>query len=81
MRTNKFGESYCHTTADVEAVLDRLAVAASDINAERVEIEGDEKPVLEVRDNGSGDTVLWIEGDTFGAIEKIARECGIEVMS
>lgn len=86
MRTNTFGEKYCHTADELRRVLDDKCgdwyVNDSDLEVapEDEILEGQKACQAEVRENESGDTLCWVEADTKEAVEAILRECKVEIV-
>ncbi len=79
MRTNKFGDQYCHTADEARKVIDE-SENGWEVYIPHIEPPADgEKASAEVSENGSGDLVCFIEADTVDAVKAIAAELKIEV--
>lgn len=79
VRTNGFGEKYCHTADEAHAVIAAWGkpVYVPDVWNEPV-AEG-EQWTAEIADNVDGDLVCYIEAPTVEAARAIVDELGIEV--
>lgn len=79
-RVNRFGESYCNTAADVRARIEEgdegWAVHATAFE----EPEGDIGATCEVRNNGDGELVCYVEAPTLAEVRAIVEELKLEVV-
>lgn len=78
MRANSFGDKYCHTAQEVRDLLD----GRSDVYVSATSFDPPEshyKATCEVVENGSGETVCYIEANTLPAVHALVEELKLEV--
>lgn len=84
MRTNRFGESYCHTAAEALSRIDPAGgVSACYVpDTFTTECQGGNRPAtsVEVAENMRGDSVCYIEGASESAVRAIITELGLEIV-
>lgn len=78
MRGNRFGETYCHTAAEAQKLIDEcgdepyLPVFPPDPPEENF------GATIEIAKSGSGDNICYIEAPTVEAVQKILDELGLK---
>jgi hypothetical protein len=77
MRHSKFGEAYCHTAAEAQALIDE---AEDDVYLPSFPPdppEGDFGASIEIAESGSGDNVCFVEAPTVEGVIRILGELGL----
>lgn len=80
MRRNGFNEAYCHTVAEIEDELSQTEHGTNEVYATPVSVAANEKPCLEVLENASGETLLYIEADTEDGCRRLAEAAEIDIL-
>jgi hypothetical protein len=77
MRTNKFGEIYCHTADEARRFIEESDEEPYLPSYPPDPPEGDFPACIEVAKSGSGDSLCYIEAPTVEAVQAILNELNL----
>lgn len=78
MRTNHFGEKYCHTAEEARQVIEDSENGWEVYAAAFSEPQDDDKATCEIATNDDGDLVCYIEAPTLDKVREIVIELKLE---
>lgn len=78
MRTNTFGEHYCHTVEEARRCIDENDDGWEVYVTEFSPPEGPWKASAEIRTNRDGELVCYLEADTEALVRAMADELKLE---
>ena len=78
MRTNRFGEIYCHTADEAREIIEQHGDDVY-VPGDPTEPKDGEQATCEVADSECGDLICYIEAPTAAAVQAIIDELKLEV--
>jgi len=79
MRTNMYGDTYCHTAGELQNVLEARKLHPVDVIGLDIDIDNG-KACAEVVTEGDDTLICFLEADTEDEIRAIFEELEIEVL-